>query len=251
MTGLEPGEPLRFAQDAMEAVLIGGQTLRRAFLTGPIFSANRGDKLAAGNGEPKVLLIRSGVAYRASALADGSRAILDILIPGELIGLSHIVARPSDEFTAACRLRYNALSCVDMRRLMSDQAVALHIFSLLADARWRSSRLAMSIGRLDAQGRICAMLLDIYERLRRRDLIGRPTFNLPLTQDQIADHLGLTVVHVNRTLRRLREERVLILDRQVVIILDLDRLRALARGLSYEIGLPEPASPSDSFSLSG
>jgi hypothetical protein len=75
------------------------------------------------------------------------------------------------------------------------------------------------------------LLLDIHDRLKRRDLISRPTFNLPLTQEQIGDHLGLTVVHVNRTLRRLREERVLMMDRQVVIIHDLDALREIGEGL--------------------
>ena len=56
-----------------------------------------------------------------------------------------------------------------------------------------------------------------------------------LSQEQIGDHLGLTLVHVNRTLRRLREERIALVDRQVVIIQDIDRMRQLARGL------PEPA----------
>jgi DNA-binding transcriptional regulator LsrR (DeoR family) len=75
------------------------------------------------------------------------------------------------------------------------------------------------------------MLLDIYERLPRNGLNSGLTFNLPLTQEQIADHLGLTLVHVNRTLRRLREERIVLIERQTVIILDLDRVRGCAEGL--------------------
>src|SRR3989440_3855834 len=118
---------------------------------------------------------------------------------------------------------------------MADPAVTLQILALMAEGRWRGDRLATSIGRLDAQGRICVLLLDLYDRLRRHGLISRMTYNLPLTQEQIADHLGLTLVHVNRTLRRLREERIAIIDRQGVIIMDLDRLRKIAQGL------PEPA----------
>ena len=83
------------------------------------------------------------------------------------------------------------------------------------------------------------MLLDLYERLRRHGLISRTTYNLPLTQEQMADHLGLTLVHVNRTLRRLREERIVLVDRQVVIIMDLDRLREFAHGLPQPAELPE------------
>jgi len=119
----------------------------------------------------------------------------------------------------------------------------LAVLALVAEARWRSDRLAAMIGRLDAQARISVMLLDLYDRLRRRDLISRTTYNLPLTQEQIADHLGLTLVHVNRTLRRLREERIVLVDRQVVIIMDLERLRAFAQGLPQPAELPEPNAP--------
>jgi DNA-binding transcriptional regulator LsrR (DeoR family) len=91
--------------------------------------------------------------------------------------------------------------------------------------------------------RICVLLLDIHDRLRRRGLINRPTFNLPLTQEQIADHLGLTLVHVNRTLRRLREQKLVIVDRQVVIIMDMEQLRSLAQGLPKPAELPDADVP--------
>ena len=101
----------------------------------------------------------------------------------------------------------------------------------LSEMRLRSDRLVASIGRLDAQDRICVLLLDIHDRLWHNGLVSRGTYNLPLTQEQIADHLGLTVVHVNRTLRKLREDRIVIVHRQVVIILNHDRLRSSAEGL--------------------
>ena len=68
----------------------------------------------------------------------------------------------------------------------------------------------------------------MYDRLRRAGLIGRATFNFPLTQDQIADHLGMTTVHVSRTCKRLREERLVTVDRQIIIITDADGLREAA-----------------------
>ena len=61
-----------------------------------------------------------------------------------------------------------------------------------------------------------------------------------LTQEQVGGHLGLTLVHVNRTLRRLREERIVLVDRQVVVIMDLDRLGEFAHGLRQRAELPEP-----------
>ena len=75
------------------------------------------------------------------------------------------------------------------------------------------------------------------------------TFNVPLTQEQMADHLGLTLVHVNRTLGRLREERIVLVDRQVVIIMDLDRLRDAARGLPEPIDLISPTGDRETIGL--
>jgi CRP/FNR family transcriptional regulator len=230
------------APAAVEDLLTGAERLRQAFLQTPVRFAARDTALArAGDPEPAVFLLHGGFAYRSCAMADGRRAILDILVPGDFTGLDHIVlARPMEETTAADRLSYHALGAGAVRALMADPAIALRVLALIAEARWRGDRLAASLGRLDAHARICMMLLDIYERLRRRELINRPSFNLPFTQEQIADHLGLTLVHVNRTLRRLREEDLVLVDRQVVAIRDLDRLRDLVRELCPSVEIPEP-----------
>src|SRR5438132_1361002 len=233
-----------FAPAAVEDLLLGAQRLRQAFLQTPVRLAARDTALArAGDPEPAVFLLHSGFAYRSCALADGRRAILDILVPGDFTGLDHIVlGRPMEEITAADRVSYHALGAAAVRALIGDPAIALRVLALIAEARWRGDRLAASLGRLDAHARICVMLLDIHERLHRRELINRPSFNLPFTQEQIADHLGLTLVHVNRTLRRLREEHLVLVDRQVVIITDLDRLRVLVHSSCPAVELPEPAA---------
>ena len=106
----------------------------------------------------------------------------------------------------------------------------------------------MAITRLDARGRMADMILGMYERLRRRELISRLTFNLPLRHDQIADHLGITPVHVSRTLRLLREQRVVIFDRQIVMILDLNELYLAA---SRILPPAAPASQPEREDISG
>ena len=224
----------RYPAAITEDLLTGSRRLRHAFLQQPICNAARDMPLVRlSDSDPTILLIRTGFAFRSCALADGRRAILHIVTPGDVVGLDHIVLHhPIEEVTAATRVEYRALRASGLRELMKDDpAINLQVIALLADIQWRTDRLAAALGRLDAQARICFMLSDVYERLRRRELISRFTFNLPLTQEQIADHLGLTLVHVNRTLRRLREERIAIIDRQVVIIMDLDRLRKFAQGL--------------------
>ena len=236
----------RYATAAVEDLLTGGRKLRQVFLQGPLrFAGREAPLLHAAEAEPGAVLLRSGFAFRSCALADGRRAILDILVPGDVAGLDHMVLmRPVEEITAAGRVSYQTASATALRELAADPQIALRMLATAAEARGRADRLAAMIGRLDAQARIGVMLLDLYDRLYRRGLINRPTYNLPMTQEQIADHLGLTLVHVNRTLRRLREQKIALLDRQVVIIIEIERLRALAQGLPRPADIPEPAPAS-------
>lgn len=228
------------AASASEDILAGSHLLRRAFQQAPSFSANRDAVVVrADASDAPCLLINRGVAYGAFVFPDGRRSISDILLPTDIIGLDHaVLGRPCREIIAASALGYRALKGSAIRELMQDHRVALRVLALASETKLRQERHIAALTRLDARGRIAGMILGIYERLRRQELISRSTFNLPLTQDQIADHLGITMVHVSRTLRRLREERVVIVDRHVVIIVDLDELRRAAAGLC-EV----PASP--------
>lgn len=234
-------EPPRFAVGATENLLLGSRRLRAAFMQTPMrFAGREAPLLRAGASEPAAVLIRSGFAYHACTMPDGRRAILRILLTGDFVGLHNIVlARTMEDVIAANRVGYHVLGAAALRDLLVDPCVSTSLLAQIAEGHWRADRLAASIGRLDAHARICVLLLDIYDRLRHRGLINRPTFNLPLTQEQIADHLGLTLVHVNRTLRRLREEKIVLVDRQIVIIQDIEQLRELARGLPQSAELPE------------
>jgi CRP/FNR family transcriptional regulator len=232
----------RFGAMATEDLLLGGRRLRQAFLQTPLrFAGRDGLLLKAGAAEPAAILIRNGFAFYSCLLGDGHRAMLRVLVSGDFAGLDSIVlARATEDIYAANRAGYHLLGMAALRELTADPSVAMFILAQLAEQRWRSDRLAASIGRLDAHARLCVLLLDIHDRLRHRGLINRPTFNLPLTQEQIADHLGLTLVHVNRTLRQLREEKIVLVDRQVVIIQDIERLRELAQGLPQAAEMPAP-----------
>jgi len=233
----------RYAEAIAYDVLRAGNRLRHAFLQKPMRFAPPDEPIVRlTDSEPPVILIHSGFVFRCCVLGDGRRAILNIAMPGDFIGLDHLVLHRATEeiIGAANRVGYYALPPSELWSLMArDQAINRKVVTLLAEMRWRSDRLAASIGRLDARARICVMLLDIYERLPRNGLNSGLTFNLPLTQEQIADHLGLTLVHVNRTLRRLREQRIVLIERQTVIILDLDRLRECAEGLPQVAELVE------------
>jgi CRP/FNR family transcriptional regulator, anaerobic regulatory protein len=185
----------------------------------------------AGKLPPYVYQLRTGLAYQSHGLSDGRRAIVDIFTPGNVVGLETILwLRASGTVTAAGPVKYLALDPNSLHRLMEDRQVALCFTSLLIEARRRSEELAARIARLEAAERIAAMLIDLHDRLRRRRLIARSSYNLYLTQQQIGDHLGLTGAHVNRVLGWLAREDIALVKGYVVIIRDMPRLRRLARG---------------------
>src|SRR4051812_30899488 len=183
----------RFAPATTEDLLLGGRRLRAAFMRTPIRFAGRDTPLLrAGVSEPAAILIRSGFAYQVCALPDGRRAILHTLLSGDYGGLDKIgLARAMADVHPANRGGYHMVGAAMLRELLADPCISIFLLAQMAETHWRADRLAASIGRLDAHARICVMLLDIHDRLRHRGLINRPTFNVPLTQEQMGDHLGL------------------------------------------------------------
>jgi CRP/FNR family transcriptional regulator len=170
----------------------------------------------------------SGWAYRAIDWPDGRRAIIEIYLPGDILGIEVAVRdQPLDEVVAVTALTVHTIDTAAFADLMAGP-VAAAIFGLLTEQQWRIDRLAAALARRDAHERLSLMLVDLYDRLRRRDPTMPSSYALPLTQQQIGDHLGLTLVHVNRVLRSLREKDIVSIDHHVVTIRDLERLRQLA-----------------------
>src|SRR5260370_40589018 len=126
---IEPLEQPGFAAAAVEDLLTGAQRLRQAFLETPVRLARRDTPLArAGDPEPAIFLLHSGFAYRSCPLADGRRAILDILVPGDITGLDDIVlANAIEDIAAADRLSYRALGTAAVRALMAGHPIGLHM----------------------------------------------------------------------------------------------------------------------------
>ena len=193
-------------------------------------------KLLATELRNAVCHVRAGWACEIRDLVNGPRAIVDVYLPGDLIGLDAILrTRRSEEVLTLTSVTVEVIheehALID---LMSSRPTALYIAWLFSQKQQRAERLLSAVLCLDARGRLATMMLDFYTRLRRRKLITGSTYNLPFTQVQIGSHLGLTVVHVNRVLRSLRDERIVQMEKNCVTILDIERLTSLARH-----GLPE------------
>jgi CRP-like cAMP-binding protein len=184
-------------------------------------------ELLPGN---EICHLQSGWACQLRSLSNGRQAIIDVFLPGDLISLDSALYTGSPQGILA-------LTAVTMRRvaaedalmdLMASRPTALYVAWLLGRRQQRAEHLLATISCLDAPGRVAVMVLDFYARLRRKKLITGLTYNLPLSQIQIGHYLGLTMVHINRVLRSLREARIVCLEKHYVIILDIERLTRLA-----------------------
>jgi CRP/FNR family transcriptional regulator, anaerobic regulatory protein len=208
------------------------QILSRVFRHGETRDFRPGETLIeAGELPGYVYQLRTGLACQSFCFPEGRRAIVDVFAPGNVVGLETILSlRASGTVVAAGLVKCLAVDAASLHQRMENREIGLCFTSLLVEARRRSEELTARIARLEAPERVAAMLIDLYDRLRRRRLIARSTFNLHLTQQQIGDHLGLTAAHVNRMLRWLAREDIAFVEHYVVIIRDMPRLRRLARG---------------------
>ena len=225
-----------------DQLALGRRKLKAIFGSLPSRTLRAGELLGGPGAGDAVYRLRAGWACQFHDLANGRRAIIDVYLPGDVIGLDGSVhTRPLEEVLTLTAVIVETIPTEDaVVELMADRSIALYITFLLGLRQRRSDRLLAAISTLDARGRVAMMLLDFYTRLRRRKLISGSIYNLPLSQVQIGNYLGLTMVHINRVLRSLRSEQIVDLEKHCVAILDVERLVSLARnggsGSSRAIG---------------
>lgn len=170
--------------------------------------------------------IVSGWACRQRLMPDGRRQIFSLLLPGDGFGFGE---RPQ----LASIVALTALETIDaglvdeMARKGSVPALAtaLAAAQLMEDALLLDH--AVRLGRLTAFERVAHFLLELQNRLETVDLGDRQRFPLPLTQEILADALGLSIVHVNRTLQQLRRAGMIELRSGVAILLQPDSMARL------------------------
>jgi CRP-like cAMP-binding protein len=162
--------------------------------------------IRAGDECPEIYTLYSGWAFRFKTLPDGRRQILNFLFPGDLVGLQAAM------FDAA-QYGVEALTDVELCLLPRRKVWALfdEMPGLAFDVAWLGSREEgyvddnlTSTGRRTAAERVAALIVSLYKRTKALGLVENDTFEFPLTQQHIADALGMSLVHTNKTLARLR-----------------------------------------------
>jgi CRP-like cAMP-binding protein len=188
------------------------------------------DIIAQGRPYRSVFILCSGFVWRYKILPDGKRQLLSFGLPGDLIGF------PAAFFENA----------VNATGSLSNVVVATVPFAMLHELfakfprvavalYWMAAREAaiygeriVDIGRRSAYERLAHLILELLARLRADGLAEQRSYILPLTQELIADVLGLSGPHVCRMLRSMREEGLVTIEGHRLTVTDLESLTALA-----------------------
>ena len=191
------------------------------------------DIVEQGEAGHEFCVIIGGWAVQYELLEDGSRQILDFLLPGSIAGFQPDGETTSPHFVQALTrvraCRFSKAGFLDAAS--SNPTLALRLAAIAGQSYYRSLRRLTLIGRRTAKERVAVLLFELYRRTRPWSLSRREhEVSLPLTQEHIGDALGLTNVHVNRMLRELREEGVLVLKKGMLRLLDPGRLVEVAGG---------------------
>ncbi len=147
----------------------------------------------------------SGWAFRFKTLSDGRRQILNFLLPGDFVGLQEKMADVSPHgvgaITAVSLCRFGRSGLWELYR--SHPGLGYDVTWIAANQKDVIDENLLSVGRRNATERVATLLVQLYKRVKVIGLANGSTIDFPINQQHIADSLGLSLVHTNKTLRRL------------------------------------------------
>jgi CRP-like cAMP-binding protein len=188
------------------------------------------DILTEGERPDHVHVILEGWAARYKTLSDGSRQIVAFLIPGDFCDLHVAILGHMDHGIVAltrCRVAYIPSAELDALTVNHNGLTKALWWATLVDEgvlrEW-----ILNVGRREAFERIAHLLCEMHARMQMVGLVDGNQLALPLTQEQLGDATGLTSVHVNRTLQRLRKDGLIEIGNGQLLIPDVAKLREAA-----------------------
>lgn len=187
--------------------------------------------IRAGERPEYVHIIVEGWAARTEILADGTRQITAFLIPGDFCNLHGTILGEMDHDIVAltdAKVAFVPHQLIEgLARERPELGRALRWANLVDEAVLRAW--LWNIGRRNAYHRIAHLFCELHARMQLVGLAEDGGFDLPITQEVLADARGLTAVHVNRTLQALRGDGLIELSERRLVIRDMVRLQKAAR----------------------
>lgn len=175
-------------------------------------------------------LLLSGFAYRHKHAGNGGRQILSIHMKGDLIDLQNSLLGTADHNVQMLTPGEVALMPIQAVRDLAFRqpsiGMAMWYETLVEGSIFREW--VLNIGRRDARTRIAHLLCEFALRLEVADLGQSTNYELPITQEQLADAVALTSVHVNRTLMKLEQDGLITRTKRMITIADWKELVKVA-----------------------
>jgi CRP/FNR family transcriptional regulator, anaerobic regulatory protein len=197
------------------------------FKSGELNVAAGTSVLLQGTNSAHLYTVLSGWAFRHKTLPDGRRQILNYALPADLVGLQGSI---NDEMQHSVEALTDLKLCVFPREklwsLYSDYpSLAFDITWLAAREEQLIDEQLLSVGRRTSLERVAYLLLHLYSRAEQAGLVKNGAVQFPFTQQHLADTLGLSLVHTNKTLKRLfstkcvswKDRRFEIVDRDALL----------------------------------
>ncbi|QFI71455.1 Crp/Fnr family transcriptional regulator [Bradyrhizobium betae] len=175
-------------------------------------------------------LIADGFCVRSKTIASGKRQILSIHIPGEIPDLMSLFLHVMDhDLSTLTPSTLGFISHETLQKLHRRRPNVAEMFwrdTLIDAAMFREW--IVNVGQRPAPARLAHVMIELRERLRIIGRVDGNDFEMPLTQEQIGEALGITAVHANRVIKQLRQEGIVELQRGRVTVLDERKLLELA-----------------------
>lgn len=188
------------------------------------------DLICEGDAVDSVRIVLSGWLCRYKTLEDGRRQIVNFIFPGEscdahaflLPAMDHSIATMTSVVYAELkRGRFESLLAAE--RSLAEAFLCESLVNHAIQREW-----ATNLGRRVALERVAHLFCEIFERLRPVGMIEGNTCMMPITQTDLADATGLSVVHLNRTVQELRGSGLIVLRDRTLTVRNLDALKDAA-----------------------
>jgi CRP-like cAMP-binding protein len=215
-------------------LIIGGERLVR----------KRKELIVVGDEYRNLCFVKDGYAIRYKLLRSGKRQILNVILPGDVIGFPvSFFDRSIYSVVAVSDLTYNMCTLDAYTRLCYEQPqFGLALSWLAAREAAIYAEHIVDLGRRTPLERLAHFLLEIHARLLAVGRAEETSFSLPFSQEVISDVLGLSVPHLNRVMQQLRAERLITSRSRLVELTDATRLQTLAHYQLVDLApIPMPA----------
>jgi CRP-like cAMP-binding protein len=200
------------------------------FKTGELVAEAGTTLFVEGAHNSHLYTVLSGWGFRYKTLENGQRQILNFVLSGDLIGL---------QGSLLGELQHSVEALSDMLLCVFERARLYELYrefpSLAFDVTWLACREErfldehlLSVGQRTAEARAAYLLLFIYSRAKARGMTKGKVLAMPLTQQHVADTLGLSLVHTNRVLNRLTRRGIISWRNRSLHIADQERLAEIA-----------------------